>query len=341
MESYMKLEIFDFKIEDYEVGVQYQEFITFPTFFGVSRQEVPFYIHRATEEISPCVVVTACIHGDEISALRVAQKVMQSKLKITKGTLIIFPLLNIYGFYNKSRYLPDRKDLNRFFPGNQNGSFGSKFADFCFKNVSRYGDIYIDLHSGGRGRFNIPQIRVDMKDKQLKKILPNLSIPVAVNSNPGPGSLRGALKAIGKPCIVYEGGEGLRLNTSITHYGVNLVKSVLAEYKMLKPKKKLQRETLRLMKTSWMRTNAGGLMINKVKPGKVIKKGEVLGEVRKVTGALLHKIIAPQNAVIIGISESALLMTGDPLYHLGYFKESDCDEEDNYLDYYDIDIAEE
>ncbi len=87
----MKQEIFDFDIEDYEVGRQYQEFITFPTFFGVSRQEVPFYIHRATEEISPCVVVTACIHGDEISALRIAQKLMQSKLKITKGTLIIFP----------------------------------------------------------------------------------------------------------------------------------------------------------------------------------------------------------------------------------------------------------
>ncbi len=96
------------------------------------------------------------------------------------------------------------------------------------------------------------------------------------------------------------------------------------------------------MKTSWMRTERGGLMINKVKPGKVIQKGEVLGEVRKVTGELSFiKVIAPQNAVIIGISESALLMTGDPLYHLGYFKESDCDEEDNYLDYYDIDIAEE
>ncbi len=108
-----------------------------------------------------------------------------------------------------SRDTFQRKDLNRFFPGNQNGSFGSKFADFCFKNISRYGDIYVDLHSGGMGRFNIPQIRIDMKDKQLKKLIPNLSIPVAVNSNPGSGSLRGALKAVGKPCIVYEGGEGL------------------------------------------------------------------------------------------------------------------------------------
>jgi predicted deacylase len=341
MESNMKSDNFNFDIENYKVGKAVEEFVTFPTFFGVSGQEVPFYIHRATKEISPCVVVTACVHGDEINSLRIAQKLIQSKLKITKGTLIIFPLLNIYGFYNKSRYLPDRKDLNRYFPGNENGSFGSRFANFCFKNIAKYGDMYVDLHTGGAGRFNIPQIRIDMKDERLKKMLPNLSIPVAVNSYPGDGSLRGALKNVGKPCIVFEGGEGNRLNTSITNYGVNFVKSVLANQNMLKTKIVLQKETLRLMKTSWMRTSRGGLLINKVKPGKVIKKGEIIGEIRKVTGELLKKVAAPQDSVIIGMTEVSLLMTGDPLYHIGFFREEDFDEEVDFLDFYDIDVDEE
>lgn len=334
----MRDSLFDFNIENYEVGQSTVEYVDFPSFYGLQKVKAPLFVHRASEEISPCLVVTACIHGDEINGLRIAQSIMKSKLKMKKGTLIILPTVNIYGFLNKHRYLPDRKDLNRCFPGLTKGSFGSRFANFIFQRITKYGDVFIDLHSGGAGRFNIPQIRCDLKTKGIKELVDCISIPLVVNSSLRDGSLREAINDLGKPCIVFEGGEGLRIDETITKYGANLIKSVLAHLGMIQGKSKFNDEKIIIEKTKWVRAKEGGLLINKAHHGKVVKEGEVVGELRQITGELITKIKMEHDGVILGISKTALIMSGDALYNIGFLDSGIQEEEEELFDYFDFEM---
>jgi predicted deacylase len=334
----MKDTLFDFDIEDFEVGKGVTRHVDFPSFYGLQKVKAPIHVHRATKEISPCVVVTACVHGDEINGLRIAQSLIKSKLKIKKGTLIIFPVINIYGFLNKQRYLPDRKDLNRCFPGSSNGSFGTRFANFIFKRVTKYGDFYIDLHSGGPGRFNVPQIRCDLNTKGIKEVISCVDIPLIVNSSLRDGSLREAMNEIGKPCIVFEGGEGLRLDEGITKYGVNLVKSVMQNLGMIKAKEKQVCSKTMVKKTKWMRAKEGGILINKTHQGKVVKKDDIVGELRSISGELVSKIKMEHDGVILGMSKAALIMSGDALFNIGFLDDDVKVEEDIFFDSFDLEI---
>lgn len=334
----MKDDLFDLDLEKYEVGATRLEFVNFPSFYGLQKVTAPVYVHRASETISPCVVVTACIHGDEINGLRIAQSLIKNKIKLVKGTLIILPVVNIYGFLNKQRYLPDRKDLNRCFPGLLKGSFGSRFASFILQNISKYGDVFIDLHSGGPGRFNIPQIRCDLKTDGIKELVDSISIPLVVNSSHRDGSLRQAINDMKKTCIVFEGGEGLRIDETITKYGVNLVRSVLAHLGMTKTKKAFIGDKIIIKKTRWMRAKEGGILINKTQHGKVVKKGDVVGELRQITGELITKIRMDNDGVILGQSKSALIMSGDALYNIGILGSDFQEEEEELFDYFDFEI---
>jgi predicted deacylase len=334
----VKDDLFQFDLETYEVGVTSVEWVNFPSFYGLQKVKAPIYVHRASEEISPCVVVTACVHGDEINGLRIAQSLLRGKIKLTKGTFVILPVVNIYGFLNKQRYLPDRKDLNRCFPGTTKGSFGSRFADFIFQNISRYGDVFVDLHSGGPGRFNIPKIRCDLNVQGIKELIDSISIPLVVNSSLRDGSLRQAINDLGKPCIVFEGGEGLRLDDTITKYGVNLVKSILSHLDMIKSKKEFIDDKIIINKTRWVRAKEGGIFTSKAQHGKVVKKGEVVGELRQITGELVSKIKVENDGVILGISKSALIMSGDALYNLGFLGEDFQEDEEELFDYFDFEM---
>lgn len=334
----MRDAVFEFDIESYEVGKITTEFVNFPSFYGLQKVSAPIYVYRATKEVSPCVVVTACIHGDEINGLRIAQSMMKSKTKLIKGTLIIVPAVNIYGFLNKQRFLPDRKDLNRCFPGLSKGTFGSRFAHFIFQRLTKYGDVFIDLHSGGAGRFNIPQIRCDLNIKGIKELVDSISIPLVVNSSLRDGSLREAINDLGKPCIVFEGGEGLRIDETITKYGVNLIKSVLGHLGMIKGRDQFISEKVIIKKNRWVRAKEGGLLINKAQHGKVVKKGDVVGELRQITGELITRIKMENDGVILGMSKQALIMSGDALYNIGFLDDNYQDDEEELFDYFDFEL---
>lgn len=337
----MKEEIFDFYIEDFDVGTHTTRYVDFPSFYGLQKVKAPIYVYRASEQISPCVVVTACIHGDEINGMRIAQKLIKSKLKLTKGTLIVLPVTNIYGFFNKVRYLPDRKDLNRCFPGAAKGSFGSRFAHFIMNNIVKYGDFYIDLHSGGVGRFNIPQIRCDLEVENTKEFIDEISIPLVINSKLRDGSLRSSLNDLKKPCIVFEGGEGLRIDEKINKYGLDLIKSILGHLEMIRrPKIKCCDNKIFIQKTRWYRAKEGGVFINKAKPGKLVRKDEVVGELRNITGDLINKIKMEKDGVIIGMGKSSVVMAGDALFNIGYFNLDDMEDEEDIYDLFDIEGEE-
>jgi predicted deacylase len=332
----LKENVYQLNIDDFEVGKSQTKLVEFPSFYGLQKVQAPVYVYRAGQKISPCVVVTACIHGDETNGIRIAQSLMLKKLKLSQGTLIILPVVNIYGFMNKLRYLPDRKDLNRCFPGHPKGSFGSRFADFIFQNITRYGDVFIDLHSGGPGRFNVPQIRCDLKTQGIKELIEAISIPLVVNSSLRDGSLRQAISDLNKPCIVFEGGEGLRVDETITKYGVNLVQSIMAKLEMIPAKSKYIKDKVIIKKTKWVRAHEAGILINKAHRGKVVKKEEVVGELRDINGKLITRIKMEHDGVILGISQSAMIMAGDALYNLGFLKESPKDEDEEFFDYFDF-----
>lgn len=332
----MKDNVFLLNIEDFEIGKPIIEYVDFPSFYGLQKVKAPIYIYRASEVISPCLVVTACMHGDEINGMRIAQSLMKSKFKLTKGTLIIFPVVNIYGFLNKVRYLPDRKDLNRCFPGINQGSFGSRFAKFIFENTTRFGDVFIDLHSGGVGRFNIPQIRCDLNQEGITDLINATSIPLVVNSTLRDGSFREVINDLGKQCIVFEGGEGLRIDETITKYGVNLIRSILGHLGMLKKKSEFIQEKIYIKRNRWIRAKEGGILINKAKPGNVVKAGEVIGELRQITGELISRVTIEHDGVILGMSRTSMIMSGDALYNIGFLGDYANDLEEEFFDYFEL-----
>lgn len=331
----MKDDVFEFNIEDYPIGRAVEISVEFPSFYGLQQAQAPLFVYRASEEVSPCVVVTGCMHGDEINGMRIAQNLMRKKLKLLKGTLIIMPVVNIYGFLNRQRYLPDRKDLNRCFPGVEKGSFGARFAGFIFQNLTRYGDYFVDLHSGTNGRFNVPQIRCDLDNPVIENLIPKLCIPVVVNSSLRDGSFREAINDLNKPCLVFEGGEGLRIDEAVTKYGTNLVQSLLLHLGMIKKKKQYDFEKRIIQRTKWRRATEGGVFINKASQGKLVKKGERLGELRQITGELISQIKMQADGVILGLNKSSLIMSGDALYNIGYLDSADIDATEEEFDYFD------
>lgn len=334
----MKENVFDLKIEDYEVGKKHVELVDFPSFYGLQKVIAPVYIYRATEEISPCVVATSCMHGDEINGLGITQTLMNEDIKVLKGTLIIIPIVNIYGFLNKTRYLPDRKDLNRCFPGSENGSFGSRFADFILNNFLKDADVVVDFHSGGVGRFNVPQIRCDLSKPNVKEIIPNISIPLVVNSPLRDGSLRGELGNKGKACIVFEGGEGLRIDSTISKYGINLFKSVLSHFEMISDKEEFIGDKIFVQKSKWLRAAEGGIFSSLADDGEKIEKGQVIGTLRDIQGNLIDEISSKQDGVILGVSKTSLIMSGDALFNIGYAEDFDqIDDNEEFYDYFLLD----
>ena len=335
----MKEDIFNLDLSEFEVGKPTIKRVDFPSFYGLQKVKAPIYVYRASEEVSPCVVATSCMHGDEINGLGVTQDLMNSDIKLKKGTLIIVPILNIYGFLNKTRYLPDRKDLNRCFPGSENGSFGTRFAKFVLTNFLNCADVVVDYHSGGVGRFNIPQIRCDLKHNKIEELLEDLSIPLIVNSSLREGSLRETMSKLKKACIVFEGGEGLRIDQTINKYGVNLFKSILAHFDMIDKAEKFNDDKIIIQKTRWIRAKEGGVLLNQAEYGKLIKKGEIIGELKDIQGNLINQISSDCDGVILGMSKTALIMSGDPLYNIGVIGDSPLgDDSEEFYDYFDLDM---
>lgn len=327
--------IFDIDLESLSLKKLHLLKISYPHFYGAHNIESPIAIYRASKNLSPCLFITASIHGDEVNGTHIAQTFISKIPKIKKGTVIIMPAVNIYGLINKERYLPDRKDLNRCFPGSIKGSFGSRFAHFIFENIKNVGDIYIDLHSGGVGRFNIPQIRCDLRNELTKEVIEHLSIPLVVNSSLRDGSLREALSAINKVCIVLEAGEGLRIDETMTKYGINLIKSVMAHLEMIQHRTKFNRQKVIIHHTRWIRAKEGGFFTKTAHKGMIYKKGQVLGEIKQLTGQIIETIKMKNDGVLLGVHQQSLIMPGDALFNVG-FLDPNIHQEEEFFDYFDF-----
>jgi predicted deacylase len=271
----------------------------------------------------PCLFITSAIHGDELNGVEIIRRLLKLKLiNHLSGTLIAIPIVNIFGFIYRSRYLPDRRDLNRSFPGSKTGSMAARIADLLLEEVVSKCTHGIDLHTGAVHRSNWPQVRANLNDPHTCKLANAFGTPVLINGLHLPGSLRGTAVERGIPTLLYEAGEALRLDEFAIHVGVRGVLNVMRELKMLKPKDKPETSTKPVVAeaSQWIRANEAGLFLDPMPLGEKVKAGDTLCVIANPITGDETLIQSPVSGIIIGVNHLPLVNEGEALFHVVTFK---------------------
>ncbi len=267
----------------------------------------------------PTVFVSAGVHGDEVIGVEIVRRLLRTKnVDSLRGTLIAVPIVNAFGFINHSRYLPDRRDLNRSFPGSAVGPLASRLAHLFLREIVGRCDLGIDLHSAAIHRENLPQIRISPDNARLKELADVFGAPVVMESDLREGSLRAAAREMGKHILLFEAGEGLRFDEMYVRAGVAGILRVLRHLKMVpakgiaKPKAKSQHCT----SSKWLRAPAGGLLRTFKGNGDVVAKDDVMGVVSDPFGNNELEIVAPFRGIVVGRAVLPIVNEGDAVFHL-------------------------
>jgi predicted deacylase len=276
------------------------------------------HVYRALQE-GPCLLVLAGVHGDEINGVEIVRRaITQSYFNdLQKGTVIAIPILNIYGFINFSRDVPDGKDVNRSFPGSFSGSLASRVARTLTKKVLPSADYVLDFHTGGRSLYNYPQVRYTKSHEGSVQLAHLFSPPLLVAKPTIAKSLRKVATDQNKPTLVYEGGESLRYDGFAIKKGLEGLQRVLAGLDMIKTPSAEKSEPFIVQKTSWVRAPRAGMFLWHKSSGKQVKKGEILGQINDPQGEGSVKIAASYDGIIIGHNNAAIVSQGDALFQLG------------------------
>ncbi|MBU3070583.1 succinylglutamate desuccinylase/aspartoacylase family protein [Aestuariicella sp. G3-2] len=286
---------------------------------------MPIQVMRAKKD-GPTVFVSAAVHGDELNGIEIIRRLIKLKaLKLTRGTLILVPMVNVYGVLNQSRYMPDRRDLNRTFPGSAQGSLAGRVADKFLTEIVNHCDYGIDLHTGAIHRSNLPQIRADLNDEVTRGLADVFGVPVLLNSNLRDGSLRQSALESGVRILLYEAGEALRFDELSIRAGVKGVMNVLSHLEMIRKRsggrsKKVLRP-YEANNSAWVRASCSGIVLNKKRLGDAVQKGDVLAEIGSPFGDVMGEVIAIRSGIIIGQQNIPLVQEGDAMFHIAYFSE--------------------
>lgn len=267
----------------------------------------------------PTVFVSAAVHGDEVMGVEICRRLLQSPLlDKLRGTLMVVPIVNSFGFQNRSRYLPDRRDLNRSFPGYARGSLASRLAEIFLDTVVKRCDLGIDLHSAAVHRTNLPQVRINRGNERMVAMAEAFGAPVVLTSSLRDGSLRAEAKRAGIDVLLYEAGEGLRFDEMATRAGVAGILRVLRAMDMLPAKgiAKARRKPLFSYSSTWVRAPAGGLLRSFRADGDVVEEGEVIAAVADPFGEVETEVLAPGAGIIVGRAVLPVVNEGDALFHI-------------------------
>lgn len=268
----------------------------------------------------PTILVIGGVHGDEVNGIQIVRKAIINEVfgQLKKGSVIVVPLLNIFGFINFSREVPDGKDINRSFPGFKKGSLASRVAYTLTNDILPYVDIIIDYHTGGNFRYNFPQIRYNQKDKQAAELASAFSPKFIIHKPFINKSLRKIAYQKNIPTIVYEGGESVRLDGHAIEAGLLGMKNVLAHLEMINHHAVKREDTILCTKSSWVRSSASGIFIWSKRSGNYVQKGEPLGTIGDPYGNRIVKVIARKSGYLIGHNNASVVNQGDALFHLAY-----------------------
>ena len=277
----------------------------------------------------PVLLVCAAIHGDELNGVEIIRRLRAMKvLNRLRGTLVLVPVVNLFGFIHRSRYLPDRRDLNRCFPGYGEGSLGSRVAHLFFSEVASKCTHIIDLHTGAVHRENLPQLRATLDHPQVEDMAHSFELPVVVNAGLIEGSLRAAAHNAGIPVITYEAGEALRLDERSIVAGVRGITNVMRGLSMLPSRRKpWLAEPYVARSTTWYRATTDGVFRPLAKLGARVRPGDTLGVIAAPFGGVESYLKAKYEGIIIGINNLPLVNEGEALFHVARFAAFDAVEE--------------
>jgi len=266
----------------------------------------------------PTVCLTSAIHGDELNGIEVVRRVMYdidpSELS---GTLIGVPIVNLQGFQRTSRYLSDRRDLNRFFPGEPNGSLASRIAYSFFTKVISHCDYLIDLHTGSFRRNNLPQIRANMSDSKIAEFVGSFDKIAVVHHTGSPGMLRTVANQSGIVAVTMELGESLRIQEQQIDAGTYSINSLLDKLEMY-PRTFIWGEPRPTYYESlWLRVESGGILFSEMDLGDRVSKGDVLGVVTDPITNQSTELVSPIHGNIIGMAVNQVVIPGFAAYHIG------------------------
>lgn len=284
-----------------------------------SDTRIDMYMHvcRSVNE-GPTVLLMGGVHGDEINGVEIVRRVISKGLSenLLRGTVIAIPVLNIYGFNNFSRDVPDGKDVNRSFPGSAVGSMASRVAHLFTKNILPIIDFGIDFHTGGQNHFNYPQIRYTKGDEKSRLLAESFAAPVTISTKTIPKSLRKSGMDVGKPIIVFEGGENLRFDGFCIEKGLAGIQRVLAAQGML-ASAPAPEQSVFIENRTWVRAKRPGMFRWWKQSGQKVGKGEPLGVLNDPYGQEEVYVLAPKDGFIIGHNNAPVVGLGDALFHIG------------------------
>lgn len=290
-----------------------------PHLYSHSEINMPIHVIHG-RQAGPCLFVSAAIHGDEINGVEIIRRLLRTKaLDRLKGTLIVVPVVNVFGFNNKSRYLPDRRDLNRCFPGSERGSLAGQIAKLFTDNIVACCTHGIDLHTAAIGRSNLPQIRTDLTgNPDMLAMAQAFHSPVILDAPTRNGSLRSVASQYNAQVMLYEAGEALRFDEIPIRAGVRGIISTMRHLGMLSPRKsgKPPGASLLSQGSSWVRAPQSGILRLAKSMGEQINSGDILGYVADPTGFSEEIIHSPLSGILIGHSTLPLVHEGEALFHI-------------------------
>jgi predicted deacylase len=266
----------------------------------------------------PTVCLTAAVHGDELNGIEMVRRVMHDlSPKDVSGAIIGIPIVNVQGFRRGSRYLPDRRDLNRYFPGNPNGSAAARIAHSFFVNVIAHCDALIDLHTGSNSRANLPQIRADLRDPDVVTLTQGFGSMVILHSTPTVGTLRYAATSAGIPTVTLEAGGPSQLELNEVRHGVRGIETLVNTLGMIKKTNFWRDPEPVYYRSSWVRAENGGILLADVSLGSTVRKGDLLGTINDPMSNARTELRSPYSGRIIGMARNQVVMPGFAAFHVG------------------------
>ena len=265
----------------------------------------------------PVLCLTAAIHGDELNGIEIVRRVLYNldpgKLA---GTVVGVPIVNLQGFHRSSRYLTDRRDLNRFFPGNPEGSSAARIAHSFFHEVISHCDALVDLHTGSFHRTNMPQLRADLRDPQVVQLTQGFGGTVVLQSEGAAGTLRRAAVDSGIPAVTLEAGEPMRLQEKAVEQGVSGITTLMSKMGMIDRFSFWGDPEPVYYHSEWIRADQGGILFSNVELGETVEKGDLLGEVTDPITNIKSGIVSPLDGRVIGMALNQVVLPGFAAFHI-------------------------
>lgn len=284
--------------------------------------EIPAVVVRGRRP-GPRLFVSAALHGDEINGVEILRRLLgRPLLRQLRGTLVAVPVVNVYGFVSQQRYLPDRRDLNRSFPGSARGSLAGRVADAFLSTYVEGSTHGIDLHTGAIHRTNLPQIRARLNTPMIEDMARAFAAPVILNSSFRPGSLRASAHDLGIPVLVYEAGEALRFDEVAIQAGIRGIVGVMRRLGMLPARtaspKRASGDVI-AHRSVWVRAPETGILATRLRLGATIERKQLLGQITDPLGEATYDIKSPVAGILIGRTNLPLANEGDALFHVATF----------------------